>query len=589
MATYKAPLSDLQFLFEDVFRIDTFWNSIGSPGDIDLSLGYTILNEAARFAEQELAPLNRRADEEGCHFKDGKVSAPVGFNKAYQMFCEGGWNSLGGESQFGGMGLPKTLITAVEEMVQGACMAFGLAPMATASAAFAIYSHASDKLKTLYLEKMYAGTWSGCMALTEAQAGSDLGLIRTKAIPLDDGSYAITGTKIFITWGEHDMAENIVHLVLAKLPNAPEGTKGISLFLVPKFLPNEVGDPGTRNALNCSSIEHKMGLHASPTCIMNFEAATGWLIGEVNQGLQAMFTMMNSMRLLVGINGVGVAEASYQNARAYAKERLQGRGPAYDSASRKAEADPLLRHPDVRRMLMTMKANNEAGRAFYIYVASYLDLSQFGVGQIKTRAEKLVAFLTPLAKAFLTDMSFETTILGQQIFGGYGYIRESAQEQFVRDIRVTQIYEGTNGIQGIDLLKRKTILCKGEYLALFIEEIETFILQNPHKKLKQFNDELSRVMTSLKDITHYVIGRDSEDRYLSAIARDYLHFCGYLAFAFMWARMAAASVAEDTPLKRNKFSTAHFYFAYLLPQTETLGKRIHIKTDTLMSIPEEDF
>ena len=446
MSDYKAPLRDMRFVLNEVFQVSRLWAQLPGLADvIDEETAAAILEEAGKISGEVIAPLNRASDEQGCTWNDGAVTAPDGFAQAYQAFAEGGWVGVGGDPQYGGMGMPKAISAQVEEMVNAASLSFGLYPMLTAGACLSIKAHASEELKAAYLPNMYAGTWTGSMCLTEAHSGTDLGLIRTKAEPQADGSYKVSGSKIFITGGEHDLTENIIHLVLARLPDAPAGPKGISLFLVPKVLVNADGSLGENNALSCGSIEHKMGIKASATCVMNFDGATGWIVDAPNKGLAAMFTMMNYERLGVGIQGLAQGERSYQNAVEYARDRLQSRAPTGAQFKDKA-ADPIIVHPDVRRMLLTMKALNEGGRAFSSYVALQLDIAKYSEdAPTRQRAQDLVALLTPVAKAFLTDMGLETTIHGQQVFGGHGYIREWGQEQLVRDVRITQIYEGTNG------------------------------------------------------------------------------------------------------------------------------------------------
>ena len=458
MSDYKAPLRDMHFVLNEVFQVSRLWAKLpGLAEVIDEETAAAILEEAGKISAEVIAPLNRSSDEQGCTWSNGSVTAPDGFAAAYKAFAEGGWVGVGGDPRFGGMGMPKAISAQVEEMVNSASLSFGLYPMLTAGACLSINAHASEALKATYLPNLYDGTWTGSMCLTEAHAGTDLGLIRTRAEPQADGSFKISGSKIFITGGEHDLTENIIHLVLARLPDAPAGPKGISLFLVPKVLVNADGSLGERNSLSCGSIEHKMGIKASATCVMNFDGATGWIVDAPNKGLAAMFTMMNYERLGVGIQGLAQGERSYQNAVEYARDRLQSRSPRGAQNKDKA-ADPIIVHPDVRRMLLTMKALNEGGRAFSSYVALQLDTAKYSEDEsISRRAQELVSLLTPVAKAFLTDMGLETTVHGQQIFGGHGYIREWGQEQLVRDVRITQIYEGTNGIQSLDLAGRKIV------------------------------------------------------------------------------------------------------------------------------------
>ena len=578
MADYRAPVDDIRFIAEDVFNLPSFWSTLDQlGGEVDMDTAQAIIDEAAKVCEQQLAPLNREADEHGCQWHEGKVTTPPGFKEAYKTFCEGGWGALGGNPAYEGMGMPKTLVSAIEEMVQGSCMAFGLAPMLTAGACLAIDAHASEELKQHYLPRLYSGEWSGAMDLTEPHAGTDLGIMRTKAVPQPDGSYAITGTKIFITWGEHDMAENIVHLVLAKLPDAPPGSKGISLFLVPKFLSKEDGTLGQANTMGCGSIEKKMGIKASATCVMNYDGATGWLIGEENRGLQAMFTMMNYERLVVGIQGLGVAEASYQSALAYAKERVQSRAPTGTKAPDK-EADPIIYHPDVQRMLLTMQALNEGGRAFTTYVAMWLDSAKYlGDTARREHAEQMVSLLTPVAKAFMTDLALETAILGQQVLGGHGYIREWGQEQHVRDLRITQIYEGTNGIQAMDLIARKVCGSKGKLVGVFIEEAQQYLasLTQLDDALQAMKNECESALRRLQETTDGILQAATKDPNApGAVAVDYLNLVGYTAYAYMWLRMALAAQHSDKAVAQTKMATARFYFAKILPRTLALAAMI---------------
>ncbi|MEX5590563.1 acyl-CoA dehydrogenase family protein, partial [Pseudomonas urmiensis] len=472
MADYKAPLRDMRFVLNEVFEVAKLWSQLPELAEaVDQDTAMAVLEEAGKVTSKSIAPLSRSGDEEGCHWDNGAVRTPAGFIDAYKTYAEGGWVGVGGDPQFGGMGMPKAISAQVEEMVNASSLAFGLYPMLTAGACLSINAHASEALKEQYLPNMYAGVWAGSMCLTEPHAGTDLGIIRTKAEPQADGSYKVSGTKIFITGGEHDLTENIIHLVLAKLPDAPAGPKGISLFLVPKFLVNQDGSLGARNPATCGSIEHKMGIQGSATCVMNFDEAVGYLVGEPNKGLAAMFTMMNYERLGVGIQGLASAERSYQNAVEYARDRLQSRSPTGPQAKDKV-ADPIIVHPDVRRMLLTMKAQIEGGRAFSTYVAMQLDSAKYSEDPVtRKRSEELVALLTPVAKAFLTDLGLECTVHGQQVFGGHGYIREWGQEQLVRDVRITQIYEGTNGIQALDLMGRKVVGSGGAFYRLFADEI----------------------------------------------------------------------------------------------------------------------
>ncbi len=569
MADYKAPLRDMRFVLNEVFNVAEQWAQLpGLAEVVDADTAMAVLEEAGKVTAKTIAPLSRAADEEGCHWDNGAVSTPAGFIEAYNTYAEGGWVGVGGDPVFGGMGMPKAISAQVEEMVNASSLAFGLYPMLTAGACLSINAHASEALKAKYLPNMYAGVWAGSMCLTEPHAGTDLGIIRTKAEPQADGSYKVSGTKIFITGGEHDLTENIIHLVLAKLPDAPAGPKGISLFLVPKFLVNEDGSLGTRNPATCGSIEHKMGIQASATCVMNFDEAVGYIVGEPNKGLAAMFTMMNYERLGVGIQGLASAERSYQNAVEYARDRLQSRAPTGPHAKDKA-ADPIIVHPDVRRMLLTMKAQIEGGRAFSTYVAMQLDSAKYSEdAAVRKRSEELVALLTPVAKAFLTDLGLESTVHGQQVFGGHGYIREWGQEQLVRDVRITQIYEGTNGIQALDLMGRKVVASGGAYYRLFSDEIRQFIA-SAGSELDEFAKPLAASLDQLDGLTEWVLeqakGNPNE---IGAASVEYLHAFGYVAYAYMWALMArAANAGEgDEAFYSGKLGTARFYFARLLPR-----------------------
>ncbi|MGH1487185.1 MAG: acyl-CoA dehydrogenase C-terminal domain-containing protein [Cellvibrionaceae bacterium] len=591
MTDYKPPLDDMRFIANEVFDIPSLWSRLPALAEvIEPDTADAILEEAAKLMSEVIHPLNQSGDELGCTWSDGSVTSPEGFKEAYQAFIEGGWNGLVGDPEYGGMGMPKTLVCHVEEMLQGASMSFGLAPMLTAGACLAIKSHASDELKNKYLPNMYEGVWSGAMDLTEPHAGTDLGIIRTKATPNEDGSYSVTGTKIFITWGEHDMAENIVHLVLAKLPDAPEGSKGISMFLVPKFLVNEDGSLGERNQLSCGSIEHKMGIHGSATCVMNYDGATGWLVGEAHKGLVAMFTMMNDERLAVGIQGLGVSDLAYQQSSAYAKERVQGRSPAGAEQPEKA-ADSILAHADVRRMLLTVRSLNEAGRAFLTYVAQWLDLEKFSEDeQEREHAESMVSLLTPIAKAFISDKSFDNTVLAQQVLGGHGYIREWGVEQLVRDARIAQIYEGANGIQAMDLLGRKTVFTQGKLLTLFIDDINSFISNDHAAEVAPYIDALNDLIPKVQKVTDALLLKAKDDPHaVGAAANNYLHLLGYLAYLFMWSKIVAAIDGKEGDFYRIKKANGQFFLEYLLPQADALLKSLHADTAAITALSNEDF
>ncbi|MDT3423174.1 alkylation response protein AidB-like acyl-CoA dehydrogenase [Pseudomonas protegens] len=592
MADYKAPLRDMRFVLNEVFEVAKLWAQLPALAEtVDVETVEAILEEAGKVTARSIAPLSRGADEEGCHWDNTEVTTPEGFPQGYQTYAEGGWVGVGGDPEFGGMGMPKAVSAQVEEMVNSASLAFGLYPMLTAGACLSINAHASEELKATYLPNMYAGVWAGSMCLTEPHAGTDLGIIRTKAEPRADGSYAISGTKIFITGGEHDLTENIIHLVLAKLPDAPAGPKGISLFLVPKFMVNADGSLGERNPVTCGSIEHKMGIQASATCVMNFDQAIGYLVGEPNKGLAAMFTMMNYERLGVGIQGLATGERSYQNAIEYARDRLQSRSPTGPQAKDKV-ADPIIVHPDVRRMLLTMKAANEGGRAFSTYVAMQLDTAKFSEDpDTRKRAESLVALLTPVAKAFLTDLGLETTVHGQQIFGGHGYIREWGQEQLVRDVRITQIYEGTNGIQALDLVGRKIVGSGGAFYKLFADEIRHFTA-TADEQWGEFTRPLNAALDNLDELTAWVLDRSaSNPNEIGAASVEYLQVFGYTAYAYMWALMAKAALGkeQEDDFYASKLGTARFYFARLLPRIHSLSASVKAGSESLFLLQAEQF
>lgn len=598
MPRYKAPVDDALFLLNDVFHVDRYANL---PGFADASpdLIAAILSEAAKYCEQVLTPLNPSGDREGCtRHDDGRVTTPKGFREAYKQFVAGGWIGLSAPAEFGGQGLPMILTQLVNEFLCSANMAFAMYPALTQGAIAALVAHGTPEQKKIYLPKLVAGTWTGTMNLTEPHCGTDLGLLRTKAMPQADGSYRITGTKIFISAGEHDLAENIVHLVLARIEGAPEGTKGISLFLVPKFLPAADGSLGRRNAVTCGAIEHKMGIHGNATCVMNYDGAIGWLMGEPNRGLQAMFTMMNEARLGVGVQGLALSEVAYQNAAAYAKERLQGR--ALTGARNKDKpADPIIVHPDVRRMLMSIRAFNEAARALIVWTALQSDLAH-RAGDDKTRihADDHMGLLTPVIKGVFTDLGFANTVLAQQIFGGHGYIAEHGMEQFVRDARITMIYEGANGIQALDLVGRKLPKDGGRALQAFFAEIQGFLKeQSADEGMKPYVEPLGRAISHLQQATMWfmqnAIGKPNN---AGAGAYDYMHLFGLVALGYMWCRMAAAA---RTKLKAGangasdrmnaKLITGRFFMEHMLPETGAQLARIQAGADSVMQLPDEAF
>ncbi|KAF0808746.1 acyl-CoA dehydrogenase [Alcanivorax sp. S71-1-4] len=584
MPEYHAPLRDMRFLLHDLFDAPARWAGLPAlAGQVDADTADAILEEAARVISGRIAPLNRAGDETGALWQAGEVTTPPGFRDAYATFSEGGWIGLAGNPDFGGMGMPKMLSVHCEEMLYAANSSFALYATLTSGACLAIDTHASAALKQQYLPKLYSGEWSGAMCLTEAHAGSDLGLIRTRAEPDGEGQYRLSGSKIFITGGEHDLTTNIIHLVLARLPDAPAGPKGISLFLVPKYLPATDGQAGERNAVQCGAIEHKMGIKASATCVMHFDQAIGYLVGEPHQGLAAMFTMMNYERLSIGIQGIGCADQSLQVAAGYARERRQGRAPGTTE-----QADAIIRHPDVRRMLLTMKALTEGGRAFATYVGLQLDLSKFSDDDsVRAHASARVALLTPVAKAFFTDTGLESCVHGQQVLGGHGYVREWGQEQLVRDVRIAQIYEGTNGIQALDLLGRKVIADRGAALHAFIDEMRADTAQHT-----TFRAPLNDALDRLQQVSDWLIEQAAIDPMLiNASAVEYLHLFGYVTYAWLWARMAdAADRADgDADFLAAKRATAGFFFQRLLPRILSLEATLKNGSASLTTLPANQF
>ncbi len=591
MPSYAAPLRDIRFClteYLDPARLTAL------PGCAEMTpeLVDPVLEEAARLCQEVLFPLNRTGDEEGCTIENGVVRTPKGFPAAYRAFVEGGWAALACDPAYGGQGLPKTVALPFEEMMCSANLSFGMYPGLSHGAYSALLKHGTDALKDRYLPKLVTGEWTGTMCLTEPHCGTDLGLIRTRAAPNADGSFSVTGNKIFISAGEHDLAENILHLVLAKLPDAPAGTRGISLFLVPKFLPTEDGRPGARNAVSCTSIEHKMGIKASATCAMSFDGATGWLVGRPHKGLSAMFTMMNEARLSVGIQGLGLAEVAYQNAAAYAKDRLQGR--ALNGAQHPDKpADPIIVHPDVRRMLLTMRANIEGCRALAMEVALMQDVARLhpDAGQ-RQAADDHVQLMTPIIKAYLTDMGWEATATGMQVLGGHGYIREWGMEQYVRDARIAQIYEGTNGIQALDLVGRKMPAAGGRYLRRFFHPVLAFIeSRGAVEAMEEFVLPLSRAFGRLQQATAELARRGFNDPFeAGAGATDYLRLFALTALAHAWARMAEIALARpESDFHRAKLATARFFFARILPETSSLAAKAMAGGATLRELEEAAF
>lgn len=595
MPEYKAPMRDMRFLVDEVFDFHTSYAALGAT-DASPDMVSAILEEGAKFCEQVLAPINRSGDEQECQFDNGVVTTPEGFKEAFALYVEGGWNGLAADPTYGGQGLPHSLGLMISEMVGASNTSWGMYPGLTHGAMSAIHAHGSETQKQTYLTKLTEGTWTGTMCLTEAHCGTDLGIIKTRAVPQADGSYALTGSKIFISAGEHDMSENIVHLVLAKLPDAPAGTKGISLFIVPKFLPDPTtGEAGERNGVSCGSIEHKMGIKASATCVINFDNARGFLIGEQNKGLNCMFTMMNHARLGTGMQGLCLGEASFQGAIKYANDRLQMRSLTGPKAPEKA-ADPIIVHPDVRRMLLTMKAFNQGNRALAYFTAQLLDQAHRAPSaEAREEAENLLAFLTPICKAFMTETGLEVTNHGMQVFGGHGFIREWGMEQLVRDCRIAPIYEGTNGIQALDLLGRKVLGSQGKLLRGFTKIVHKFCeSQAANPQFDAYVSQLAGLNKQWGELTQQIgMAAMKNPDEVGAASIDYLMFSGYVILAYLWLRMALvaseklAAGSGDAEFYQAKLATCEFYFKRLLPRTAAHLAAAQAGSDCMMSMSAE--
>lgn len=604
MQTYKAPVRDMQFVLNEVLRVEERLADIPRFREVSAQLVDGVIEQAGRLFEEVVHPTNMRGHEQGCErLPDETVRVPDGFGEAYRAVVDAGWLTLAADPEYGGQGLPNVLGIFIDEMFSSSNMALSLLPGLTHGASIAIEAHASEELRARYLPNMVSGEWSGTMCLTEPHAGTDLGLLRTRAVPRPDGSCGITGTKIFITCGEHELTGNIVHLVLARLPDAPPGVKGISLFLVPKYLPGAAGGNGgadgaargERNAVHCVSLEEKMGIHGAPTCVMSFEDATGWLVGEPHRGLACMFTMMNHERLAVGVQGLGLAETAYQSAVAYARERLQGRslaGPRQPDLP----ADPIIVHPDVRRMLKTARAWNEGARAFAGWVGMELDRSAHHPDpEARRRAGDRVALLTPVVKAFLSDLGHENANRCQQVFGGAGYIAETGMEQLVRDVRITQIYEGTNGVQANDLVGRKLFLNGGRSARELFEDLEAFVEERAgNEPLAEFLGPFASALERLQGATAWLMERAAEDREeLGAAAVDYLRLTGVVCFAYLWVAMAEAALerapSDNSGFYRAKLATARYFMQRLLPETTALDAAIRSGAGTLMALEAEAY
>ncbi|TPW29081.1 acyl-CoA dehydrogenase [Martelella alba] len=596
MQVYNAPIRDMRFVLHELIGMSDYQTFPGLE-DVTPDLADAILEEAAKFCTEQLLPINASGDEEGCRLENGVVRTPKGFPEAYRAFAESGWTAMSADPEWGGQGLPEALNKLVEEMTCSTNLSFGLYPGLTHGAYTALVDHASDELKQAYLPKMVAGIWTGTMCLTEPHCGTDLGLLRTRAVPQDDGSYRITGSKIFISAGDHDLSENIIHLVLARLPNAPSGVKGISLFLVPKFLPKEDGTPGPRNGVSCTALEHKMGIKASATCQMAFDDATGWLVGAPHKGMRAMFTMMNNERLSVGIQGLGVGEAAYQGAVAYARERLQGRALSGTKHPDKP-ADPIIVHPDVRRMLMTIRAYTEGCRALGGWVARTLDMMKHHPDKtVRAEAEDFAALMTPIVKALFTDLGFESASIGMQVYGGHGFIRDHGMEQYVRDARISMIYEGTNGVQALDLVGRKMPAHMGRYLRSFfhpvLAEIDAAVDDD---RLAPLAEPLAKAFGGLQLATAKIAQKGLGDpEEAGAAATEYLRLFGLVALGFMWlksARIAHEALdgdCDDQAFYKAKLVTARFYMDRILPQAAGLVAAIRAGKTSMMELDEALF
>lgn len=598
MPQYKAPLRDMQFVLHELLNAEEHYAKLPAfQENVSRELVDQYLEAAADFCENELSPLNQIGDREGCTWNDGVVTTPTGFKEAYQKYIELGFPSLAVPEEHGGQGLPGSLGTAISEMIGAANWAWGMYPGLSHGAVRTIEHHGSDEQKSTYLPKLVSGEWTGTMCLTESHAGSDLGIIRSKAEPNEDGSFAISGEKIFISAGEHDMAENIIHIVLARLPGAPKGTKGISLFIVPKFNVNADGSLGDRNAVRCGSIEHKMGIHGNATCVINFDNAKGFLIGPENRGLHAMFTFMNTARIGTAVQGLSASEASFQGALAYAKDRLAMRALSGPKAPEK-EADPIIVHPAVRNMLLTQKAFAEGGRALVYFLSQYADVVEQGTTEEERKfADNILSLLTPIAKAFLTETGSESAKHGVQVFGGHGFISEHGMEQIVRDTRISCLYEGTTEIQALDLLGRKVLQTQGAMLRDFTKIIHKFVEANKdNAALKEFVEPLAALNKEWGDLTMQIGMRAMQNPdEVGAAAVDYLYFSGYVTLAYLWARMAlvaqeaVAAGTTDVDFYNAKVTTARFYFKKILPRVRSHVDVLSTGLEPLMALDAEHF
>jgi len=595
MHAYRAPLRDQKFVINDLLSVQQY-NNLNGFSEATSDIVDAILEEGAKLCENVLNPLNKTGDVEGCTLKNGEVTTPKGFKGAYEQMTEGGWTALSADPEYGGQGLPHYLNLAFNEMVTSANMSFGMYPGLTNGAVHALTVGGTDEQKTLYLPKMISGEWSGTMNLTEPHCGTDLGMLRTKAVPNGDGSYKITGQKIWISAGEHDLSKNIIHLVLARIEGAPEGVKGISLFVVPKFLPDENGEPGERNGVQCGGLEDKMGIHGNSTCVMNYDEAKGWLVGDEHKGLRIMFVMMNEARLGVGLQGLGLAEAAYQYSLAFARDRIQGRsltGPKNPDGP----ADPIIVHPDVRRMLLDQKAFVEGARALVYWTALHGDLEHRAEDEeTRQKAADYMALLTPVIKGYLTDKGYDSVSKGLQVHGGSGFTEEWGMSQLLRDARITLIYEGTNGIQALDLVGRKLAMHGMRPINTFFAELDAFIADNKDDKDIGFSVEaLETALGKLKKATNWLVEKGLENfDNAGAASTDYLHLFGLTCMAYMWAKMAraaAAKIAEgsDNPFYASKLVTAKYFAERWIPDAQAHLARVEAGAATMMELDAEAF
>lgn len=598
MPLYKAPLRDMQFVLHEMLQTEENYQRLSKYQEsVNRELIDQYLEAAADFCENELAPINPNGDQEGCHLNQGVVTTPKGFKEAYQKYAELGFTSLTADPEYGGQGLPTLLRIAISEMLCGSNWAWAMYPGLSHGAMRTIEHHGTEQQKQQFLTKLISGVWTGTMCLTESHAGSDLGLIRTKAEPNPDGSYSITGEKIFISAGEHDLSENIIHIVLARLPQAPAGTKGISLFIVPKFNVDDEGNLQDRNQVVCSAIEHKMGIHGNATCVLNFDGAQGYLIGPENRGLNCMFTFMNTARIGTAVQGLAASEISFQGALSYAKERLAMRslsGPKYPEKN----ADPIIVHPAVRSMLMTQKAFAEGGRALAYFLAQHVDIVESSADQEQQKqSDNLLAFLTPIAKAFLTESGNESAKHGVQVFGGHGFIVEHGMEQIVRDARISTLYEGTTEIQSLDLLARKVLNSEGKLLKNMTDLIDQFILQHQaNVVLKPYLEKLGELKQQWLSLTKTIAEKAKHNpEEIGAASVDYLYFSSYVVFAYLWARMAQvaheklALGTQEEAFYKAKLSTAKFFYQKLLHRTQSHSAAIESGAESVMELDQDAF